>query len=284
MLNEPSKDKKPRRPHPLEAPPPKPDPEKYRGQQVTLHMPVSKPYAVWVLIGINALVYIIAQYVMTPVQQFDFYNGAWNNQQAVLEFGEYHRLTTAMFLHSLNIPFHIVFNMFALYAIGVTVERFFGTVRFLLVYFLGGITGSILSVLLNGPSVNSVGASGAVFAIIAAEIVFLFNHRKLFGEMAQNQLRQLVIITLLNLAVGVFGAVSSSSGGQIDNWGHIGGFLGGFIIAYFIVPVFIPRKHPTQPNALTIEDINPLNKHYQTLLLFVSGLLFLLVAGTFLIG
>ncbi|MFW5696184.1 MAG: rhomboid family intramembrane serine protease [Phototrophicaceae bacterium] len=285
MMNEPpsDQDRKPRRPHPLEAPPTSDASDQQGGprpQRVMLHMPVVKPYAVWVLIGFNALIYIVVQFLIADsLQQQEVYQWAWNNHTAVLQFGEYHRLLTSMFLHSLDSPFHIVFNMFALYAIGITVERFFGHTRFLVVYFLGGLTGSIFSVLLSPADVVSVGASGAVFAIFGAEMVFLYNHRKLFGEMARTQFRQLVVIALLNFAFGIFSTLSAS-GTAIDNWAHIGGFIGGGVITWFIGPILIPRRHPTQPGALTIEDINPLNQRYQPLLAYVSVMLLLLLAGT----
>ncbi len=246
-------------------------------------MPVVRPIAVWVLIALNALVYIAVQFFMSETQAFDFYSALWNNQTAVLVEGDYHRLLTSMFLHSYVQPFHIVFNMYALYAIGITVERFFGHVRFLLIYFLSGLAGSVLSILLNPPSVTAVGASGAVFGIFGAEMVFLYNHRKLFGQMASNQLRQLAIVALLNLAIGFFSTLTAGAGGAaIDNWAHIGGFVGGAVLAWFIGPILIPRKHPTQDNALTIEDINPLENRTQPLFIYASVLLSALVVGTIL--
>lgn len=283
MMNDPNSEqgKKPRRPHPLEQQdyhPERPQQPQQSGQ-VMLRMPVVKPYAVWVLIGINGLIYILVRFLMNDDTAFDFYANAWNNQTAVLADGEFYRMVTSMFLHSLELPVHIVFNMYALYAIGITVERFFGHARFLMVYFLGGIGGSLLSVLLNGPDVVSVGASGAVFAIFGAEMVFLYKHQKLFGRMAQVQLRQLIIIGGINLLFG-FVSTLDPSGASIDNWGHIGGFIGGVIVAWIIGPVLIPQRHPTQPDALTIEDINPLEKNTQPMLAYISALMIVLLIGT----
>lgn len=250
--------------------------------QVLLRMPVVRPRAVWVLIGINVLIYVIAVYVL-PIQQLEeLYQWGANSHTAVLKQGEYHRLLSAMFLHSPITPAHIIFNMYALYAIGITIERFFGHARFLWIYFLGGLAGSITSVVLNPPSITSVGASGAVFAIFGAEMVFLYKHRKLFGKMAQNQLMQLVVVAVLNFGVGIATALSSDAQIRIDNWGHIGGFIGGVVLAWFITPILLPKRHPTQANALTIEDVNPLEKHTQVLLAFASVLLGLLLIGTFL--
>lgn len=250
--------------------------------QVLLRMPVVRPRAVWVLIGINSLIYLIAVYVLNPQQLNDLYEWGANSHIAVLQQGEYHRLLSAMFLHSPVTAAHIIFNMYALYAIGITIERFFGHTRFLLIYFLGGLAGSIASVVLNPPGITSVGASGAVFAIFGAEMVFLYKHRKLFKQMAQNQLVQLVIIAVLNFGVGIATALSSEAEIRIDNWGHIGGFVGGLVLAWFITPILLPKRHPTQEDALTIEDVNPLEKNTQILFAYSSVLLGMLLVGTFL--
>ncbi len=285
MTNQPPPpDKKIRKPHPLEAPPaPKTiNPEDYRGQRVMLRMPVVPPYVVWVLIAVNSLIYVVVRFLMDDQQVLNVYQSLSNNSVQVLVNSEYHRLLTSMFLHSYSLPFHIVFNMYALYIIGVNVERFYGHTRFIIIYFLGGLGGSILSVLLNTPNTFSVGASGAVFAVFAAQIVFLYNHRKLFGEMAQVQLRQAVIIAVLNLGIGFLTALDTGSGVNIDNWGHVGGMLGGFGLAWYIGPILIPKRHPEQADALAIDDINPLERRIQPVLAYVSCLLILLLVGVML--
>jgi len=217
---------------------------------------------------------------MSDQQQFELYEWGANNHQAVLEFGELHRLFTSMFLHSETI-LHIGFNMYALYIIGMTVERFFGSVRFALVYFLGGLSGSILSVLLNDASTFSVGASGAVFAIFGAEMVFIYKHRKLLGAMGQAQLRQLIIVAGINFAFG-FATEFSNGGIRIDNWAHIGGFLGGLAIAWLSGPIFLLKRHPVNEGAFVTEDVNPLQRATQPLLAYVSGLMILVIAGSLL--
>src|SRR5690606_30425031 len=113
----------------------------------------------------------------------------------VLVQGQYHRLFTAMFLHAGLL--HIFFNMYALYLFGSILEPLFGHLRFIIIYLLGGLTGSVLSVVLGDPNPPfaqmvfagaSVGASGAVFAIFGAEMVFIYRHRALLGERGRAQL------------------------------------------------------------------------------------------------
>jgi len=282
MLNDPPPEKRPRRQHPLEQRP-APSGEQREGgsQRVMLHIPVARPRLTYALIALNGAIFVIAFYLMSDLQRLDFYNWGASNPFYVLEQGEFHRLFTAMFLHG-DIT-HIIFNMLSLYYIGATVERFFGTVRFAIIYLLGGLGGSVLSVLLNGDDVFSVGASGAVFALVGAELIFLYQHRKLLGQMARQQFRNLLFIAGMNLLIGFVGN-AAAAGVRIDNWGHLGGLAGGLALAWFISPMFIPMRHPERPDALTIEDINPLEKHTQMLLLYVSALIALLIVGTFLAG
>lgn len=282
MLNDPPPEKK-RRQHPLERQEDE-APQKAKAsnaQRVMLHIPVVKPNVTYALIAINIVIFIVMYFGVSTAELNRITDWGANNQTGVLENGEFHRLVTAMFMHG-GIA-HIVFNMMALYFIGQTVERFFGHVRFAIVYLLGGLLGSVLSIVLNGPSVYSVGASGAVFAIVGAEIVFLYKHRKLLGEVGQAQLRQLLIIAGLNFAVG-FGSSFTAGQVQIDNWGHVGGFIGGLVLAWFIGPFFSLKRHPARENALTTEDVNPLENHFQTVVLYISALLALLIAASLLLG
>jgi rhomboid protease GluP len=274
---------KPRRPHPLERgpepPPPPEDPDEPRRNRVMLHIPVVRPYLTYALIAVNVVIAFLVFFVLSPTEQQQVYNWGASNQRAVLEFGEYYRLLTAMFLHG-SLP-HILFNMYALWIIGQMVEGFFGHVRFALVYFLGGLGGSVLSVLLNPPTVTSVGASGAVFAIFGAEMIYLYQHRKLLGQAAMMQLRQLLIIAGINFGYGILTTLNPG-GVNIDNWGHVGGLIGGLTLTWLIGPIFIVRRHPNHYGALAAEDINPLERRTQPVLIYISALLAILIVATLL--
>jgi rhomboid protease GluP len=275
MLNEPP-DQQRRRVHPLERPP-EPPPEHHREeQQVMLHIPYVKPYLTWLLIAVNVLIFVAGQF-SDSIGLMLFREGA-NNQTEVLVNGEYLRLFFAMFLHA-GIA-HIFFNMYSLYIIGSTVEGLFGHVRFAIIYLVGGLTGSILSVLFNGPDVRSVGASGAVFAIFGAEIIYLYHHRKLLGARGREQLRTLLIFAGMNFAIGILSSLNLG-GVSIDNWGHIGGFIGGIVLTWYIGPVFLLKRHPTREGAFLADDINPLRNRYQIISLYVAVLLMLLIGATF---
>jgi len=118
--------------------------------------------------------------------------------------------------------------MYALFSIGTLLERHFGHGRFALLYFLAGFTGNVFSFLLTGENGYSVGASTAVFGLIAAEVAFFYHNRKLFGGQAKQAISNAGVIIAINLFIGL------SPG--IDNWGHVGGLLGGAIFAWFASP------------------------------------------------
>jgi rhomboid protease GluP len=124
-----------------------------------------------------------------------------------------------MFLHAGIM--HIFFNMYSLYVIGPRVEDFYGKWKFLLIYMLSGISGSLLSVMMHD-NVVCVGASGAIFGLFGALIYLGYNHRGYLGTMVKSQI---IPIVIYNLCLGLF-----LDG--IDMWGHIGGLLGGLVVSY----------------------------------------------------
>jgi rhomboid protease GluP len=132
-----------------------------------------------------------------------------------------------MFLHSTGSLLHIGFNMYALYVIGPELERHFGHGRFLALYFLGGFAGNVVSFLFSPE--YSLGASTAIFGLIGAQGVFLYRNRSLFGRIAQRALVNIVMVAVVNLIIGL------SPG--IDNWGHVGGLVGGTLFAWLGGPL-----------------------------------------------
>ena len=98
-----------------------------------------------ILIVVNVAIFIFAVYLSGSMENIDnrvlWVLGAKENYS--IFNGEYYRLVTCMFLHG-GIA-HIVFNMYALYAIGPMIENFFGKFRYIIIYFFSGICGSIMS-------------------------------------------------------------------------------------------------------------------------------------------
>jgi len=159
--------------------------------------------------------------------------GAKFNPLIVLE-QEYWRLVTPMFLH-IGLM-HLAFNSYALLAFGRDVENLFGRSRFLALYLLSGVGGAVASFV--GNDAISAGASGAVFGLVGAMLVFLLVYRNVFGQWGRQRLTNLLFIVALNLALGF-------AGGGIDNLGHIGGLLAGLALGW----AYCPRYRPAPPEA-----------------------------------
>lgn len=254
-----------------------------RRVRVALQMPDTPPTYTYILLAIIVGIYLLSMVVPVPSgtvvkgygvttgeDLFLIYGAKVN--EFILEDGEIYRLLTAMFLHG-GLT-HLFFNGYALYVIGSGIERLYGHARFLLIYFLGGLTGSVASLLFT-PNM-SVGASGALFAIFGAEMVFLYRHRRIFGSMAQRRLQSLLWLLALNLGIGLLGA------SLIDNWAHIGGLVAGLALAWLIGPQFalVPPTAPGQP--ATLNDTAPLRERLLIPFLWAAGLL--LVVGVLMLG
>jgi rhomboid protease GluP len=285
MLNDPPPER--RNPHPLERPPAQPPEGGQRPrQQVILHIPSVRPNVTYAIIAINVLIFLIRATSFQLDEQIVLW-GASRPSDVLVE-GQVYRLFTAMFLHAsifnafgsfaLQNVLHLVFNMYLLYSVGSQVERLFGHVRFTLIYVLGGLAGSVLSAVLSDSNNYSLGASGAVFAIIAAQFVYLYQHRKLLGARARAQMQSLVFLAVINLIYGALTSVGRSIF-LVDNWAHIGGLIGGLALTWAIGPIYIVRRHPEQPEGLLAEDINPLKNRYWVLTLYIVALMIMLVVG-----
>lgn len=288
MLNDPPPEKP--RTHPLEHQPEPPNPDEAPPQQqrhpVTLHIPSVRPNVTYAILAINIGVFIIR--ALSPALDEQFFLFGANHQADVVLNGQFYRLFTSMFLHAsiygiygnlaLDNSLHLIFNCYILYQVGTSVERLFGHVRFALIYFLGGLAGSIASAVLGDPRTYSVGASGAVFAVLGAELVYLYQHRRLLGVRGQAQMRSVIMFMFINFAFGVLTGFGGSPI-RVDNWAHLGGAVGGAALAWFIAPYYIPRTHPEIPDALLGEDINPLRNKYWAVSLFGAVLLAVLIAA-----
>lgn len=140
--------------------------------------------------------------------------------------GEYWRLLTPALLHGSLL--HIGFNMYALFVLGRDLEIHYRHGRFLALYILSAIAGNLLSFTLS--TSPSVGASTAIFGLVAAQAVFVYRNRFLFGKRYWSLLANIGTIVVINLVLGL------SPG--IDNWGHLGGLFGGLAFAWFAGPTY----------------------------------------------
>lgn len=136
----------------------------------------------------------------------------------VIEQGQYYRLITSMFIHG-GIS-HCAFNMTYLYAFGTKIEKIFGSVKFLILYFIAGLCGSVAS--LYYTQSLSVGASGAIYGLIGA----IFAYSRKYGT------EEIGFSYITILSIIVFGIVMGYADPQIDNFAHIGGLIAGYCFGY----------------------------------------------------
>jgi membrane associated rhomboid family serine protease len=145
---------------------------------------------------------------------------------AGLAQGEWWRLITASFLHGGIL--HLLFNMYALYLFGPSLEAAFGHVRFAVLYLLSALGGSAVSYLFANPVQPSLGASGAVFGILGATLVV--------SRRLRYDVRAVTVLIAINL---VLGFVIEG----IDWRAHVGGLLTGMAVAYAFA--YAPRERRT---------------------------------------
>jgi rhomboid protease GluP len=212
--------------------------------QLVVAFPIRRPYVSYTLIAINCFIFLAG--VLSPSLGESAFEFGVLIRRGILARGEYYRLFTSMFLHADVI--HLFFNMYTLYVIGRSIEWIFGWRRFLLIYLLGGLAGSLLTLFTIDPRIPSLGASGAIFAVWAAEMVFFYQHRGALGEYARLQLRSLAIVALMNLLFGL-------TNPRIGTWAHIGGFLGGAALTWWLGPRVNTAVNPDYPGAIIFRSV-----------------------------
>jgi rhomboid protease GluP len=179
-----------------------------------------KPVVTYTILAVTILVYII-QYFTQYYLGIDLPAALGvKANQAILQ-GQFWRLITPLFLHGSIL--HIGFNMYALYILGPSMERYYGRWRYLALYLLAGFAGNVASFLFT--SANSLGSSTAIFGLLGAYGAFLYQNQGVLGNRARRGLMNIVLIAVINLAIGLTPNIG------IDNWGHVGGLAGGTLFA-----------------------------------------------------
>ncbi|MGG7176629.1 rhomboid family intramembrane serine protease [Clostridium paraputrificum] len=198
-------------------------------EEKNFRIPVKESRLTILLISINIVIYIISAFLSKNIMDIDgsvllFMGGKYG---PLIERGEVWRLITCNFLHGGLI--HIAFNMYALYSIGTQIEILYGKVKYLVIYFMAGLGSSLLSYYLS-PFTLSIGASGAIFGLLGALLVYAIKER---GRLKKGVLSNLLVVIGMNLFIGL-------SLPNIDNYGHVGGLIVGMIISVIII--VIPKK------------------------------------------
>lgn len=170
-----------------------------------------KPYITYILIALNILIYLVP----TIFGEYDNIVNQYCLYGPLVRLGEYYRLFTCMFLHADIV--HLFFNCYALYILGPQLESYMGRGKYIIIYLFAGIMGSLLSITLSQNP--SLGASGAIFGIMGSLLYFGYHYRLYLGGVLKSQLIPLIVLNLM------YGFIVPG----IDNFGHIGGLIGGIL-------------------------------------------------------
>jgi membrane associated rhomboid family serine protease len=202
-----------------------PDCSRQKTQVRTLGNIYAQPTVTYVLIGINVLMYLGMMLSggrgSAVFEDFSLVSVGLSEQGTLVGVsqGDYWRLITGGFLHATN-PIHILLNMYALYLLGMMLEPVLGNRRFAALYFASLLAGSLGALAFAEPSRPTVGASGAIFGLMAA--AFVMQRARGIDPWRSG----LGFVILINFAFPFF-----APGLNISIGGHVGGFIGGGLAA-----------------------------------------------------
>ena len=185
-----------------------------------------KPYVTYAILIINIIIYLIGV-IINLRHGVGIYDSIFGTTEGVLkllgglnpelvETGGYYRILTTAFNHIGLL--HLVFNSYALYLIGSQLEGFLGRTKYIIVYLISAIAGSLLSIcFVDG---WGAGASGAIFGLLGSLLYFGYHYRVFLGQVIKSQIIPLIVINL------IIGFLST----RINNVGHIGGLIAGVLV------------------------------------------------------
>jgi rhomboid protease GluP len=206
-------------------------------RQVQVQIKTKRPIVVYSIMGVTIFVWLL-QLASNFLLGGDLPAALMEKSNQLIQQGQLWRLITPVLLHSSSFSsiLHIVFNMYALNVIGPMLEQFYGHRRFLALYLVTGICGNLFSFIFS--QYDSLGASTAIFGLIAAQLIFVFNNRLLFGQRYASILKNTGVVILINLSLGFVPG--------IDMWGHVGGLLGGLAFAWVAGPRMEVKQQGTE--------------------------------------
>ena len=186
-----------------------------------------RPYDICnkVIVALNVLVFFVLDLMGdTESGSFMYAHGAMF-PDAVLADGEWYRLVTCMFVH-FGIR-HVANNMLILFFLGDNLERALGHVKYVILYLLSGLGGSVCSLLYmarTGDYAVSGGASGAIFGVIGALIYIVVRNRGRLEDLMANRLIFMAVLTLY------YGFTATG----VDNLAHVGGLVSGILLGLLL--------------------------------------------------
>lgn len=227
--------------------------------RISFQLPLQRPIVTWILLAIIVVVFGLETLAggSTSTEVLVQFGAKVN---PLIAAGQFWRLFTAMFLH-IGLM-HLLLNGYALVVLGTELERILDWRRFLAIYLLSGLLGSLVSYAFN-PNI-AAGASGAIFGLVGALGAFFALHREQLGSWGQRRLINVIFLVVVNLILGF-----TQQG--IDNYAHMGGLVFGFALGWALAP-----RYQIDPIDLKLVDGNRLARYWPALAIAVV----LLIGGT----
>lgn len=167
------------------------------------------------IVALNITVYVYTAMLSgSPIEIHDSVIRQYGQHNSIVLNGGYWQLLSAMFVH-VDIA-HILGNLFFLFIFGLRAEELFAVQEYVLIYFLSGLAGNMLTLLL-GSNVTSAGASGAIFGVFGACTIYI---RRTVGR------------SIIGALVYAFFLLIISSGRNVNNLAHLGGLVVGLLMGY----------------------------------------------------
>lgn len=179
--------------------------------------PVAKPTVTYALIAINAVIFLLQFFIVGVNEAAQIFG---MSPYFIAAEGEWWRLLTSAFLHGTWL--HIAFNMYVLFALGPSLERILGHGRYLALYLIAALGGSVASYAFSDVRTLSVGASGAIFGLMGALVIA--------GRRLRYDIGQVLMLLAVNVVIGFLQP-------GVDWRAHLGGLVtGAAVAAVFVLP------------------------------------------------
>ena len=213
-----------------------------------------KPIFSYSFIAVNILLFLYEMHLQTSRQLGDFIMHYGAIPTDIMMGDNYYTLFTNMFLHGGWM--HLIGNMLFLWIFADNIESTIGNIRFLLFYLAGGIIASIIHVLLNtGSEIPSIGASGAISAVMGTYLIMFPGSRVkvlviyFFRSFYLSAIIFLGFWIVFQLYNGISTLGENNNTGGVAHWAHIGGFAFGILYGLFAKKFFDKKGHLVQNKA-----------------------------------
>jgi membrane associated rhomboid family serine protease len=185
-----------------------------------------RPIATWTILAVTVAIGVST---FLSDSNRDLWYALFALDKPAVANGEWWRLVTVVLVHAdLSVPFHLLFNMYALWIVGPFAEALYGTPRFTAIYAVTAAAGSAASFVLSATPIG-VGASGAIFGLFGLIFIADRIHRPALTRSARALTSQIGMLVALNLFIGFLIPF-------VDIWAHIGGLLAGAWLGFVLIP------------------------------------------------